>query len=77
MSVLVFESVLGWRGAGSGERGAGSTKWIRETLTASRDPPAAWRQPDTNTSTDTGSRAAPFSARVRVGWGRWRRPISG
>jgi len=37
---------------------------------------SAWRQADTNTSTDTGSRAAPFSARVRVGWGRWRHPIS-
>jgi hypothetical protein len=29
----------------------------RDTLTPSRDPLAAWRQPDTNTSTDTDTLA--------------------
>ena len=39
----------------------------RKTPTGTRDPRAAWRQPDTNTSTDTRSLAALISARVKAG----------
>ena len=68
VSVLVFVSVLGQRGAGSGQRGAASAK--REPLHEIR--PHAKRQPDTNTSTDTGSLTAPISARVEEGGVLWR-----
>ena len=65
--MLVSVSVRGQRSAASGKREA----W-RETLATSRDPLAAWRQPDTNTSTDTGSLTAPISARVKAGGVLWR-----
>ena len=67
VSVLVFVSVLGQRGAASGQRQAGSGK--REPLHAIR---ARRAQPDTNTSKDTGSLTAPISARVKEGGVLWR-----